>query len=271
MLRSSPMNAYFRYLEYRSKDEKLIINLETWVLDCERIFFAEELVRSKKLEKLPLEKHSMISTAIDNIPKYPLKKQTIYDPSFGKKLFIYYQNKGEGSMSHSFDLENLSSTATEIDLTTDSIFSLSKTDQIREKIKVLEKKKNFDPMFGENKIKSVKRADSFQKKIYLLTDNFGVICITLIREYSRLNHRNSVIFSAEKIPEGVTGFLLSKDNVYTVDELESIGPVRKKNKIKCQTTVEQSSEMKDILRKKRLDIRTRIRKLDYSLLGDPEE
>ena len=266
-------NKVYRYLNFASSGERLIINTQTWILDFDRIVFAEELIRDRNKKYFPKKDESLIPLAVANITRFPKDRASLLDSSFCKHLYLHYgKETSAGYKSCSFWIDLESEKGVERigkNIKSFNFQILRSGTELLDKIKLGETKRNLRPMYTTKRLKALPRENSFVQKIVFSTSEAGKITLSIFREFDKLNHRNSILLSCDnkrKLIEHSEGALVSASKIDELDHLGAIKPGEQK-RIKCETLPQYLDKHQRSLRKRRLEIRAMVRANDYSLLS----
>lgn len=260
-------NKIYNYFYYQSPSETVIINAAMWCLSGDRIVFAEELRRDMTIKNGNLktdEKERAYPEALENITKYPVKDDDntqFNDVSFIRYLSIVHKTNFTTPIEVVIDLETL-----------EPITSISHPNFVMSNIKP-----NTHKYYVNGKLKYDRtNMNSKFRDFTIKTETFGNIMISPIRDYDRLNHRNSLLINIQKnkIEKDLTrlnvqGALIHPDRIHTVPTLQTTDFSQFHKEPIPELLSDYNNRNKDRLKQRRFQIRDMVRNHDFSLLDPP--
>ena len=253
-------NKVYKYFDNMDKDQRIVVNTKTWVLDNKFIFITENLQRINS---------QYFDEAKNNVTKYILNDNFSHiDTSFVKYIAFMVSNC-DGLEKITFDMENLlpveSNTCNMYDI---DQYEMKHIDMVDIKLRYITVSDilPFNTIIKQGK-KIITSGDAYYREIKIDSNKHGLLTFNLIRLPSRINHRNQIEFQVNERHR--INFLNSSGALIRTDLLENVSSLFHINEdvdkihmsdIKLLDTVEWRKRRSDIIKLDRIRHKKIIRR-----------
>ena len=259
----------YKYFDNMDKDQRIVVNAKTWVLDNKFIYITDNLQKINS---------KYYSEAKNNITNYILNDNfSDCDTSFVK--YITFMIKTEDYLEKiTFDMENLLPVIDDYDYDNNIDIDIDnnvknytlKHKTVKETIlkqiivsDIIPFKKTIRQ--GRKAISQKNNNENYYREIKIDSNKHGLLIFNLIRLPSRVNHRNQVEFKAKERYRinfvNCSGVLIRTDLLQYVPSLFHINKDVDKmymNSIKLLDTVEWRQRRSDLIKSKKLDFYSNV-------------